>query len=269
MTLQSVRLKFLGFSIAALFASGAHAIVGGKQIKADDPFARQVARLVIERPAPTPSGRERIRCSATFIDRHLVLTAAHCLVPHQVLSLSVSFGIDDTDRGFETTAVVTASNENYDPVTRLATNDVALIYTTDPLPDDYIITSLAKKPRGNQSSATAIGHGIDFYLKQKTPHGPIAFRLKSLPLSSFRPSSFGLWYSAPINAKKGASGGDSGGPAFAMEDGVLKQVGVASSIANDVNGDHVDYAAVILNAEWIRTTGELLATAAANRPPAR
>ncbi len=216
------------------------AIVGGRLVPPGTALSKQVALL-------------DKRCSATFIARNIVLTASHCF-PERNQTGVIRFTDDGDISTFETRYDAVIMHPSFDPYVNSSEHDVALVRTVDPLPDGFTITSLATQMTPNKTATKAVGRGLIFYPNQLGPHAANDRKLREVDFTNLKllKTKIGSWYSIKIGLAAGVSSGDSGGPLFAVEDGAFKQIGVASTIADDSTGDDAAYSSVVLNADWIR-----------------
>lgn len=192
-------------------------------------------------------------CTGTLVAPDIVLTAAHCIHP-ATLGLSspaqvtartevVLDTIDATRSGGRViaardTVVITAFAEPGDP-------DVGLIFLAQAV-TDRAPTPLNLTPAGAQTgvAVTMVGYG-------ETASGSVGRLLYTAPKSSVSCAGFGvnnaLFLCFDQRSGPGICSGDSGGPALAEVDGVVKVVGVTSFGDRDctVLGAHMRTDAIV------------------------
>ena len=241
---------------AALNTSGGaenktNTIVSGHEAGPSGRFAKQVALLNVYR---SDSGS---RCTATFIDPHIVLTAAHCLTPGWITKIEVAFETNDNQVTFKTDGVKYRVHPKYNPSGDDVSNDLALIKTQEALPSDHLLTLLGTKSYRAGSVVTAVGFGLDQYtIPAATVLDPV-LRYVYLNIGAFDHQSKSIWVA--IGAKGGISFGDSGGPLLAYDGKDFFQIGVASDMRPDAEGGpRADYVSVPDNLSWIRSNAEEL-----------
>ncbi len=237
-------------------------IVGGSSVQNGSLFSRQVALIKVSK---TTENSDRVldtktaACSGTFIARDVVLTAAHCLVGMPFDQITVQFGVTDQAVSFSTTVNRYVINQNFDIADARPEHDIVLLRTTAPLPETLTLTTLASKPPTPPAVAAAVGYGINYYTLNRTTNASDSrvLRMATLRLESdsfINSNSFSIL----INDLNGVSHGDSGGPLFILENGMLKQLGIASSIMSESVGLRANYVDVIGQAAWIKTATQEL-----------
>ncbi len=243
---------------------GSAAIVGGRPVQVGSYFSNKVVLIKIMQVVVTQEGdvtytkSSGARCTGTFIDRQTVLTAAHCLKGFEFNSITVSIETDDSHVFFVSPAKHFVANTLYHGGLNDIDNDIALIKSDVVLPDEFSPVELATKSPPPQTAVGAVGFGIDTYSDDRSTQlsVPPALRFVSLKTSSSNAlnANSAKTISADAGPAAGMSFGDSGGPLFVYEEGVLKQLGVASNlVCHDVDKSVFADAYVLIPASmtWI------------------
>lgn len=77
-----------------------------------------------------------VDCSASILDRHMVMTAAHCVCNQSLTALNVTVGstLVDGKKPLEIQAARVLIHPNFTTCNKTDENDIAFIYTTKPIP---------------------------------------------------------------------------------------------------------------------------------------
>jgi secreted trypsin-like serine protease len=195
-------------AVLAAFAAPALAIVGGRE---DPALSRHAVMILNDRGG---------FCSASVIAPDVLLTAAHCVAS------SAGHRVHWRDAGGEPVMVEPAAvavHPGYvaDAVkARKKSVDLALVRLAEPLPASFqpVALSAAPAPRPGET-VTVAGWGVVSDAGADTGGH---FRSVSVGIvEPYGPSSLLLWLSSGRAAGAGACAGDSGGPVFADDGGIV------------------------------------------------
>ncbi len=234
------------FELAHLSVSQAAVpIIGGETVQADDPVAKYTVGVLIR----SAEGKRGF-CSGTIIADDQILTAAHCI--EDVATAKIVFKRQDIlsydseeDNVWVRTAQTIKMGLGLPPLEerkRFEYNDLALLTFAGGLPEGYEKVSYFKgtpedfvKVVGSAKTLIVAGYGRDKApsygapapsTPTSTPKKPIQNLKKAkVELTQFRERLVTFAVFAP-NAS--ACSGDSGGPAFAVMNGVYYVVGALS-----------------------------------------
>jgi secreted trypsin-like serine protease len=229
---------FLLLTIAAVlpprFAFG---IVGGTAVLADDPIATSSVAIIgwttimgnIERP---------YYCSGTLIRPDVVLTAAHCLLDRrgqlvQFSKINVSFGLKGSEKtvGGNIRHIVDAKihpNFHYTPTPGDSnSSDVGLLRLDSPAPAGFVSASLAETNPVLTSGAPVFisGYGVTDLNDRIMYSVGVLYKTQS-PFTSFNVDGTELKLS--VHGGGLSCLGDSGGPAYLIQDEKIFIVGITS-----------------------------------------
>ncbi|MBC7370311.1 MAG: trypsin-like serine protease [Bdellovibrionaceae bacterium] len=222
------------------------AIMGGDELSADDPLAKNVALLFNQTTTEI--------CTASILNNQFVLTAAHCLENSDVADLILIFDTSQKNNSPSRRVVDFKAFDDYirnrDKIAN--TGDLAVVRFAGGVPKGYRAVKFLPD-RGlltNQKMVTAVGYGTD---DDNLPHGTGTLRSATLPILNAAFSQTELTLNQ--RARVGVCHGDSGGPVFLQVDGQYYLWGVTS---RSTNKDNCSEAAVITNAlmynVWIYQT---------------
>jgi len=179
-------------------------------------------------------------CTGTLITSEWVMTAAHCVTPAVVgvstqaqLTASTRVHFGTVNLGQSSGMVMTASDTIPDPlfdINNLGQGDSGLIKLTTP------VTNVAPVPVNLVAAKAAIGMmvtevGFGATMTGDPPGGTVGVEYKvnqtAVSCTSIGASDANLLCFNQTSGT-GKCEGDSGGPSFAMVDGMMKQVGITS-----------------------------------------
>ncbi len=231
-----------GLILAAQSAQAAPAIIGGQEVSASDQVA-QVTVAVYDRAGGL--------CTGSLIDKDLVLTAAHC-VESGAKSLSVLFTRNINSMGNAPVAKVLGAVTppgwtGVDNAEGIDQHDIALIRFKGALPAGYKVADTLTDSSELAPGVTTLlaGYGIST-ATANDPMGMTAGVLRKAEVSI--ESKLGKTEIVlDQTTGKGACHGDSGGPAYLVEDGKLILWGVTNRGYPDNAPDDCAHKAVYTN----------------------
>ena len=192
----------------------ARALVGGAPVATAN-IARSVVGLV---------GPHTSFCTATAINRDLLLTAGHCVQPG--LSYRVQFKNADGVRQFsEVAAIERPAQFKTGQPGMMPSADLGLVKVVQPLPPNIgrAVLGVASPPVWPGDLVLVIGGGIPFRGLRETGINRSALLVATGP---YRPLQMRLM--DPLGKDIGACSGDSGSPVFEIKNEGAKVIGVVS-----------------------------------------
>jgi hypothetical protein len=247
-TATTARLRTLVAALATasivVLPEASQAIVGDAELAA----AGVAQHLVLVR------GRRNV-CSGTVLAGDLVLTAAHCLREGDRLN------VRPVGRRTFHPVRETASHPQFERDRKSVANrvDIALLKLAVPLPDQMKPALLGRRPTTAGEAVLVAGfgrHDID------SPDISGEARMATL-VTLERRLGVQLLLRDPVtlqeSARLGACSGDSGGPAFAIREGLVV-IGVVSAVPGSCGGLTI-VTPTALHYDWITGTARKLGTA--------
>jgi hypothetical protein len=190
-------------------------------------------------------------CSGTVLARDLVLTAAHCVRPNEKLEVRTH----DKRRRYAVKDAATHPQFTTEQGTLPTRVDLALLKLATPLPDDTQPALLGRRPTTAGEAVLVAGYGRHLSDSQRITGQA---RMATLITLDRRLGSQ-LMLRDPMpqeSARLGACSGDSGGPAFAIRDGLVI-IGVVTAAPGTCGGLTV-VTPIIVHYDWIIETARKL-----------
>lgn len=234
---KSLFILFVGvFNFASCFAiasalpkadsSAGIFIVGGIEEKPNSEISQQTVLIT-----GSINNRGSFTCSGTIVGQNMILTAAHCLGGNLWADLVVHFKNRQSDSGFTAKVIdrraglarIPADGQEFD------WGDVAVVKIQGSIPNGYKPVVLASEDfLKDQDEVTLAGYGKTTALPSDGGDDGAGI-LRSVQQNILQ-SRYGQSEILVSIKDRGACSGDSGGPAFASENGKLVQVGIASRL---------------------------------------
>jgi hypothetical protein len=241
-----LRLTVAALATACLFASSdaSLAIVGDAELAAE----RVAQHLVLVR------GKRNV-CSGTVLASDLVLTAAHCLREGDKLQVR-PLGRRTFHPVRETASHPQFERERGSVATRV---DLALLKLAGPLPDQMKPALLGRRPTTAGEAVLVAGFG-----RHDLASPDISGQARMATLVTLeRRLGTQILLRDPVtlqeSARLGACAGDSGGPAFAIREGLVV-IGVVSAVPGSCGGLTI-VTPISVHYDWITATARKLGTA--------
>jgi hypothetical protein len=224
-------------------------ITGGQPVPESQSDARRLSTValttdvVMHEGQPSPISANHSFCSGTIVGPRVIMTAAHCIqkfdetthvkldehiLPHDTDYL-IYFGTNVSPTGTWVRAVTAIPHPDWDPAQTLsgqptaAPNDIGVIILEADIPAGAQVAQIGSPSSTLPSSIQLAGFGVTTsrdnndtgVLRQvDVPNNGADANIKRIQVGSFG---------------RGACAGDSGGPAYAMENGHLVVVGATST----------------------------------------
>jgi hypothetical protein len=214
LSMPSLRVLAAVVGCALVGIDCARALVGGAPVATAN-IARSVVGLV---------GPHGSFCTATAINRDLLLTAGHCVQPG--LSYRVQFKNADGVRQFSEVAAIERPEQfKAGQPGIIPSADLGLIKVVQPLPPNIgrAVLGVASPPVWPGDLVLVIGGGIPFRGLRETGINRSALLVATGP---YRPLQMRLM--DPLGKDIGACAGDSGSPVFEIKNEGAKVIGVVS-----------------------------------------
>jgi hypothetical protein len=241
---QCGRVAALALTCLLLWSAPAPAIVGDAEIAA----GRIARNLVLVR---SPRGI----CSGTVLAKDLVLTAAHCVRTGDKIQV----------RAYDSRKLYTvkeaASHPQFDTAkAALPTRvDLALLKLGSPLPDDVLPALLGRRPTTAGEAVLVAGYGRHLSDSQRITGEARMATLVTLERRLGAQIMLRDPTTIQESARLGACSGDSGGPAFAIRDGLVV-IGVVTAAPGTCGGLTI-VTPIATHYDWIIETARKLGSA--------
>lgn len=244
-------------------AGGRPMIIGGQPMTARDPIQRSTAALY----SPSASGPGGSLCTASLIGKNTAVTAAHCL-PKGSYAPVMIFGNDVRSPSAVQRPV---TGEIVNPAygtrgTSMDQGDIAVVKFGGKLPAGYkpaVLQSNDSVKRGE--TAVLAGYGVS---DAATHAGAGILRKTSVAVASPRAGKSEMILDQTHG--RGACHGDSGGPAYVMQNGKMVLAGVTNrsypNSASDNCAHKVVYTKVADYKPWIQQSEAALANGSGAMP---
>jgi hypothetical protein len=226
-----------GLAALALFASAAHAVVGGRE---DESALSRAGVMVLS----SNGGM----CSAVVLAPDAVLTAAHCATGADAYRVHYR---DEAGEPVMIEPAARAIHPGYDPKAieaRRRSIDLALIRLPEPLPARFATATLSGGAAAKDEAVTIGGYGV---LREGEARTTGTFRTARLKVvEPFGPSKVLVWLEGAV---AGACLGDSGGP-VAREGIVFAVIGWAKGAGRSSCGRITQGVLLGPHRSWIDAT---------------
>ena len=217
-------------------------IVGGQKVNKKDQIDNYTVSLV--------DIRQGSLCTATIIDDHFLVTAAHCLTGSK-MDLKVSFALKTSSRSLHDITDFRI-HPYWTPQSEKNVNDIGIVYIKENLPKGFEKASIlpSNYKFENDQQVLLAGFGITDGEKNK---GAGTLRSVEAKIKNAKFSETEILIDQTEH--KGACHGDSGGPAFvALSDGKLLYWGVTSR-GYGPNGENCEsyavYTKIMPHRRWL------------------
>ena len=255
-------LLLVYFALGAFgFTSNVHAskampfIIGGQDVASDDPIAATTVALLVDRGA---SGQ--FLCTGSIIDEDLVVTAGHCLGDDGHAKLTVVFDTHVSGSTLNVAATGTARPDAYvqDSNTQGNMYDIALVHFSGGLPEGFHAAQLLgdSNELSDGQEVVLAGYGVNL-----VPASPSSDRgsgtLRKITVNIEKAHTKSTEVLVDERHGKASCRGDSGGPAFVVQDGVYRLFGVTSR--GDLECSKLAlYTNILTHKAWIQQASALL-----------
>lgn len=236
------------------------AIIGGQVVDYDDPIRKRTVFV-----GDTDNTNQV--CAGAIISQRLILTAAHCLKksarnPKEASNYKIAFLLNFRDKSpehFQVRNVVAAiPNENYASRRQLPKDqlDIGLVKIEGTIPTGYEVPQIAGSSSELNSGAKIALAGYGKFDPNQDTDVNLRSVEKTIEDSHFSETEFSI----DQHDSKGACHGDSGGPSFLVDGGMLKLIGIARGgyDVGDINNPscqkYMVYTKVSAIWNWIKNT---------------
>jgi len=254
-------IQFLIFSFAN--ASTKTQIVNGIPVTSENPIAKSTVHITGKYQ------RFSFTCTGTIIAQDLVITAAHCLGPYAAADLTVFFGLNKNSTGLTYKVKKQIFPDAYNATVEFDRHDIALLLLEKSIPSNYFPAEFLDSNivlKENDILALA-GYGINVTQMPANGNGGLG-QLRYAEQNIINPK-YGET-EILINIKnKGTCSGDSGGPAYFVQNNKIYLVGAASRMtAKDIIPgskpvqcactEEIVYTNLIKEMSWIQAASALI-----------
>ncbi len=218
-------------------------IIGGSKIKEETTFSKHTVGIF--------NHHLNMMCTASIIEKDLVLTAAHCVEGSAADKIDVVFGTSiERNSKVRYKAHATLIHSGYVNSKELIDNDVALIRLKKPVPAPYEALDLEEGRSLTlkaQEKITALGYGM---ARTGLFSGKGVLRITEIAIKDYETN--GKWVVLDQRQGTGICFGDSGGPSFTLVNGKAVLVGVTSFVSVAEEGQKPDckYLAALSNPNY-------------------
>lgn len=225
MKLNPKSLVLTAVTIAAMNIAYAEPnIVGGTIVEASDALAKSTVAIYLA----DSQGRGGI-CTGSLINRNTAITAAHCVkgvAQAVVVFARNAMNLNKIDKSRIRPVVAAQANPNYNPELPINTGDIALIQFSGGIPSGYEPATIMEKRASEiavQPGAKVVIAGYGITAMEAENSGLLRKTTMLVKAVSNNQSEVLL-----VNAGHSACHGDSGGPAFILQNGRYLLWGVTS-----------------------------------------
>lgn len=218
------------------------AIVGGSATTEPEAIAKSVVAVVSQK------GDGQSLCTGTLLGQDIVLTAAHC-VDGEPQHLKIVFNLNIHQATEENVRLADAyvQNERWSRPTAEGRGDLALIHFEGGIPAGFRAVKLAPKTFKVEKGMPVLfaGYGVTNGQRERGAG----------QLRETETAVVGDYSSTEVltdGRKHGVCFGDSGGPAFVVQDSKIVQWGIASSVTSRSCNDLSIHTSVMPYLSWIR-----------------
>lgn len=199
-------------------------IIGGTEVKSNENIADHIVAV-----HDAFSGQ---LCTATLLSRNIAITAAHCIGMYPE-DMYIFYGneLSATSGHFSIDKIEISAYWEYRQNENVDTGDIALVYFSSALPENYKPVSLYSKELSKGQSLIFAGYGM-----QESQSNEGVGILRKVNLEVLEPQHGFTEFVVDQSKGQGACHGDSGGPAFVFENNRYFLAGVTARGHEDPDG---------------------------------